>query len=64
MPASLHASLLVTAQRFVRVLPAPLRRALDAWSARVARGRALRRQLKWQQQKAAAAVLAGAARSS
>jgi hypothetical protein len=63
MPASLHASLLVTALRFVRVLPAPLRRALDAWSARVARGRALQRQLKWQQQKAAPAVLPAPSRS-
>lgn len=61
MPASLHNSLILLSHQMVRSLPAPLLRALDAWSHRVARRRALKRQLKWQQQKAAAAAPAATA---
>jgi hypothetical protein len=56
MPAGLHSTLLVAALRLVRMLPPPVRRALDAWSLKVARRRALQRQLKWQEQKARAAA--------
>jgi DNA-directed RNA polymerase specialized sigma24 family protein len=55
MTASLHNTLIVMVFQAVRVLPAPVRRALDAWSHRTARRRALQRQRKWQQQKNAAA---------
>jgi hypothetical protein len=51
MTASLHNSLILLAGQLVRGLPAPVKRALDAWSLRVARRRALQRQLKWQQKK-------------
>lgn len=61
MPASLHNSLILLAHQVVRSLPAPVLGALDAWSHRVARRRALKRQLKWQQQKAAAAAPAASA---
>ena len=54
MTASLHNSLILLSHQVVRNLPAPVLRALDAWSHRVARARALKRQRKWQQQKAAA----------
>ena len=54
MTASLHNTLIVLSHQLVRNLPAPVLRALDAWSLRVARGRALKRQRQWQQQKAAA----------
>lgn len=53
MPASLHNSLIHVAHQVVHSLPSPLLRALDAWSLRVARRRALQRQLKWQQQQKA-----------
>lgn len=36
----------------LRLLPGPLRRALDAWSGRVARRRWEQRQLKWRQRQA------------
>ena len=39
--------------RLLRLLPASLLAALDAWSYRVARRRAEERQRKWQQRKAA-----------
>lgn len=61
MTASLHNTLIVVVTQAIRGLPAPVRKALDAWSARVARRRALERQRKWQQQKAAAATPAPAA---
>ena len=61
MPASLHNNLIVLAHGMVRSLPRPVLRALDAWSHRVARQRALKRQQKWQQQKLAAQRNAGAA---
>ena len=54
MPASLHNSLILMAHQVVHSLPAPVLKALDAWSLRVARRRALKRQQKWQRQKAAA----------
>ena len=56
MTASLHSSLILLAHQVVRSLPAPVLRALDAWSHRVARRRALKRQQKWQRRKAAAAA--------
>lgn len=40
--------------QLLRVLPAPVRRALDAWSERVARRRWEQRQLRWRQRQAAA----------
>ncbi|GAB3660709.1 hypothetical protein [Ramlibacter alkalitolerans] len=62
MSASLHNSLIHVAHQLVHSLPSPVLRVLDAWSLRVARRRALQRQLKWQQQKAATqANAAGAA---
>ena len=61
MPASLHNSLIVLAHGMIRSLPQPVLRALDAWSHRVARRRALKRQHLWQQQKAAAQRNAAAA---
>lgn len=51
MTLSLHQQLIVLAHVAVRSLPAPVREALDAWSLRVARRRALERQRKWQQLK-------------
>jgi hypothetical protein len=42
--------------QLVQQLPAPLLKALDAWSHRIARRRAQHRMLKWQQRKAAAAA--------
>lgn len=39
----------------IRVLPAPVLRLLDAWSLRIARQRAQRRQLQWARRKAVAA---------
>ncbi|HET8744866.1 MAG TPA: hypothetical protein VFM98_04640 [Ramlibacter sp.] len=54
MTASLHNSLFLLMQQAIHALPAPVLRALDAWSHRVARRRALKRQQKWQQRKAAA----------
>jgi len=56
MSASLHNSLILLAQQVVRSLPTPVRSALDAWSYRVARRRALKRQQQWQRQKAATAA--------
>jgi len=56
MTASLHATLLALVTAALRRLPAPVRRALDAWSHRVARRRALERQRAWQRRKAAAAT--------
>ena len=53
MGAIVHPSLLSLA---LRRLPAPLVRALDAWSQRVARRRWEQRQRKWQQRNAAVAV--------
>jgi len=44
----------------IRSLPAPVLRALDAWSHRVARRRALERQRRWQLQKAAAQAVPAA----
>jgi len=61
MTASLHNSLFLLSQQAIRTLPAPVLRALDAWSHRVARRRALKRQLKWQRQKAASTQAAPAA---
>lgn len=61
MTASLHNSLFLLSQQAIRSLPAPVLRMLDAWSHRVARRRALKRQQKWQRQKAAAAGAAPAA---
>lgn len=61
MPTTLHNSLIVAAHQLVRSLPAPVLRALDAWSHRVARRRALQRQQKWQRQKAAQAATAATA---
>lgn len=58
MTASLHNTLILLAHQVVRSLPGPVLRALDAWSHRVARRRALKRQQKWQQQKAARAAAA------
>ena len=58
MPATLHSSLIVAAHQVVRNLPEPVLRALDAWSHRVARRRALKRQQKWQRQKLAQASAA------
>ena len=55
MTASLHSSLIHLAHEVIRQLPAPVLGALDAWSYRVARRRALKRQQKWQRQKAAKA---------
>jgi len=55
MTASLHNTLILLASQMVRSLPAPVLGALDAWSHRVARRRALKRQQKWQRQKAAKA---------
>lgn len=52
MAGSLHASLIGLVIQAVHSLPRPLLRALDAWSARVARRKALARQRKWQQGKA------------
>ena len=56
MTASLHNSLILLAHQVIRNLPAPVLRALDAWSLRVARRRALKRQQLWQRRKAAAAA--------
>jgi hypothetical protein len=56
MTASLHNTLIILAHQVVRSLPAPVLGALDAWSHRVARRRALKRQQKWQRQKAAKAA--------
>ena len=53
MAAIVHAGLV---SQLVQRLPAPLLKMLDAWSHRVARRRAQRRMLKWQQRKAAATV--------
>ena len=61
MPASLHNTLILLAHQVVRSLPAPVLGALDAWSHRVARRRALKRQQKWQRQKAAKAGAAATA---
>jgi hypothetical protein len=61
MTASLHNTLILLAHQVVRSLPAPVLGALDAWSHRVARRRALKRQQKWQKQKAAKATLAATA---
>jgi DNA-directed RNA polymerase specialized sigma24 family protein len=60
MTASLHNTLILTVSQALRALPTPVRRALDAWSYRTARRRALQRQRKWQQQKSAAATAATA----
>jgi hypothetical protein len=49
MTAGLHATLLGLVLHALRLLPGSLRGALDAWSHRVARRRALERQRKWQQ---------------
>jgi hypothetical protein len=54
MTASLHNTLILLISQMVRGMPASLRRALDAWSHRVARRRALERQRKWAQRKAGA----------
>jgi hypothetical protein len=56
MSATLHNSLIVMVSQVLHRLPAPMRRALDAWSHHVAQRRALQRQRKWQQRKAAAAA--------
>ncbi|GAB3764469.1 hypothetical protein GCM10028796_19570 [Ramlibacter monticola] len=56
MTASLHNSLILLAHQVIRSLPAPVLGALDAWSQRVARRRALKRQQRWQKRKAAAAA--------
>lgn len=61
MTASLHNSLYLLSRQAIRALPAPVLRALDAWSHRVARRRALKRQQKWQRQKAASTQAASAA---
>lgn len=61
MPASLHNTLILLAHQVVRSLPAPVLGALDAWSHRVARRRALKRQQQWQRQKAAKARSASTA---
>jgi len=57
MTVGLHNTLFLVVQQVIRSLPAPVIGALDAWSSRVARRRALERQRKWQQQKLAAAAL-------
>ena len=44
--------------QLVRHLPAPLLRALDAWSHRTARRRWAQRQAKWEQRKAPATPVA------
>lgn len=46
--ARIHNVLIALALRAVHRLPPSVRAALDAWSLRVARGRALRRQRAWQ----------------
>ena len=56
MPATLHNSLILLATQVVRSLPAPVLRALDAWSYQVARRRALKRQQLWQKRKAVPAT--------
>jgi len=53
MPAGLHNTLILLAHQVVRSLPDPVLGALDAWSLRVARRRALARQQQWQRQKLA-----------
>lgn len=58
MTASLHNTLILMVNQVVQGLPAPLRRALDAWSLRVARRRALERQRKWARRQAGAAAQA------
>jgi len=60
MPATLHNSLILLVHHVVRSLPAPVLGALDAWSLRVARRRAMKRQQLWQRKKAAAAAPATA----
>jgi hypothetical protein len=52
--ASLHTMLFFLSRQVIRSLPVPVLRALDAWSHRVARRRALERQRRWQQQRLAA----------
>ena len=52
MTAVVHPTLV---SQVVRHLPAPLLRALDAWSYRVARRRAELRQRRWAERQAAAA---------
>jgi hypothetical protein len=49
MTAGLYAALLGLVLQALRLLPASVHSALDAWSHRVARRRALERQRKWQQ---------------
>ena len=61
MTVSLHHRLIVLAHKVVTSLPGPVHRALDAWSLRVARQRALERQRKWQQRKEQQARIAAAA---
>ena len=53
MASTLQASLVV---QLVGLLPSPLLRVLDGWSHRVARRRALERQQKWLQRRAAPVV--------
>ena len=53
MGALVHPSLVSV---LVRQLPAPILRALDAWSRRVARRRWEQRQQRWQQRHAAGAA--------
>ena len=60
MPATLHNTLILLAHQVVRSLPAPVLGALDAWSHRVARRRALTRQQLWQRKKAATVAPAAA----
>jgi hypothetical protein len=44
MPGTLHGRLIGLISRAIQLLPRSVRGALDAWSQRVARRRALRRQ--------------------
>lgn len=64
MTLSLHHQLIVLVHTVVRSLPAPVRKALDDWSLRVARRRAIERQRKWQQGKEQQARIAAAAAAS
>ena len=57
MTSTVYGSL---AGRIVRAMPAPLLRALDAWSYRLAQRRYEARQRKWLQHKAALATQAQA----